>query len=450
VRLAYRDVSGVGYHSYDCQYATGLLRMVPPLFGLPQARVVHPVCGARGDDHCEFEVTWTSGPESVRRAATIGGILAAALTGAGAVVDPVLMAAGVALGAATAAAAGTKATMFARRRIRALEAQVREQGAQTDAQLQSLALLSSELRLEKALERITKSASTAIGGAQFALLVAEIDGMHAEAHSGIPPQSLSRLERWAHANQTQLRHAPMVLDNLAAVELLRPLADDGELPLGSACIAPLIYADRLLGVLVALAPGPTVFFPKDVRSLEIYAGHAAIALWNARLVEQLELHAAEDSLTGLANRRAFDMACAAELDRVARHGETAGLVLFDLDHFKQINDTYGHPFGDQMLEAVAGVLRSVVRSHDTVARIGGEEFALLLPGATLDEAHEIAERARERVGTIVLPDGALSCSAGVAVAEGAQTRVSDLFAEADRALYAAKRAGRGRTILALG
>lgn len=85
-----------------------------------------------------------------------------------------------------------------------------------------------------------------------------------------------------------------------------------------------------------------------------------------------------------------------------------------------------------------------------MARIGGEEFALLLPGATLREAPEIVERARERVGTIVLPDGALSCSAGVAVAEGAQTRGSDLFAEADRALYAAKRAGRGRTSLAVG
>jgi hypothetical protein len=126
------------------QYATGLLRMVSPLFGLPHARVVHPLCGARGDDHCEFEVTWTSGPESVRRAATIGGILAAALTGAGTVLDPMLdpmlIAAGVALGVATAAATGTKATMFARRRIRALEAQVREQRAQTDAPLQSLAL----------------------------------------------------------------------------------------------------------------------------------------------------------------------------------------------------------------------------------------------------------------------------------------------------------------------
>jgi diguanylate cyclase (GGDEF)-like protein len=448
VRLAYRDVSGVGYHAYDCQYATGLLRMVPPLFGLPHARVDHPVCGVRGDDCCEFEVTWTSGPQSVRRAATIGGLLAAALTGAGAVFGPALVAAGVALGAATAAAAGTRATMFARRRIEALEAQVREQGAQTDAQLQSLALLSSELRLDKALERITQSASTMIGGAQFALLVAEIDGMRAEAHSGIPLPSLTRLERWAYANQKELRRSPMVLDTLAAVELLAPLAEDETLPLGSACVAPLIFADRLLGVLVALAPGATVFFPKDLRSLEIYAGHAAIALWNARLVGELELHAAEDSLTGLANRRAFDVACAAELNRVARHGETVGLVLFDLDHFKQINDTYGHPFGDRMLEAVAGVLRLMVRAHDTVARIGGEEFALLLPGATLCEAHEIAERARERVGTIVLPDGALSCSAGVAVAEGAQTRGSDLFAEADRALYAAKRAGRGRTSLA--
>jgi two-component system cell cycle response regulator len=134
----------------------------------------------------------------------------------------------------------------------------------------------------------------------------------------------------------------------------------------------------------------------------------------------------------------------------ARHDGSVALVLFDIDHVMQINDTNGHPFGDQTLVAVSGALHAVVRAHETVARIGGEEFALLLPGATLDEAHEIAERARGQLGTIALPHGALSCSVGVALAQGAEARDSDLFAEADRALYSAKRQGRGRTILAVG
>jgi diguanylate cyclase (GGDEF)-like protein len=448
VRLAYRDIAGVGYHPYDCQYTTGLLRTVPALFGLPFARVAHPMCGARGDAHCEFEVTWTSGLHSIRRAGVIGGIVAASMAGAGALLDPALLAGGLAVATITAAVTSARVTMFMRRRIAALEAQVREHGSEADVQLDSLALLTSELRLDRALDRITQSASTTIGGAQFALLVAEVDGMRAEAHSGIPPRSLARLARWAHENQKELRRAPVVLDNLAAVELLRPLADDEELPLGSACVAPLIFADRLLGVLIALAPGATVFLPGDLRSLEIYAGHAAIALWNARLVEQLERDAAEDSLTGLANRRAFDLACAAELDRAARHGNGVALILFDIDHFKQINDTYGHPFGDQTLVAVAGVLRSMVRGHDTVARIGGEEFALLLPGVSLDGAREVAERARAQLSTIAMPHGDLSCSAGVALAE-AEADGGHLFADADRALYSAKRQGRGRTILAV-
>ncbi|HEX3979340.1 MAG TPA: diguanylate cyclase [Solirubrobacteraceae bacterium] len=455
VRLAYRDIAGIGYHPSDCQYTTGLLRTVPALFGLPFARVAHPMCGARGDDHCEFDVTWTSGVQSVRRSSVIGGILAAGLVGAGALVEPALLGVGVGVGAMTAGVTGARVLAFMRRRIRTLEAQVLEHGQEADAQLESLALLSSELQLDKALDRIIQSASTTIGGAQFALLVAEVDGMRAETHSGMPSQSLRRLAHWAHENQKELRQAPVVLDNLAALELLRPLAEDDEMPLGSACIAPLIFGDRLLGFLIALAPGATVFLPNDLRSLEIYAGHAAIALWNARLVEQLERDAAEDALTGLANRRAFDLACAAELDRAGRHGETVAMVVLDLDHFKQINDTYGHPFGDQTLVATANVLRSVVRAHDMVARIGGEEFALLLPGAAAQAAQEIAERAREQLATIALPHGALSCSAGVAVsgqpavAGEAAAVAGELMQEADRALYEAKRQGRGRTVHAV-
>jgi diguanylate cyclase (GGDEF)-like protein len=257
---------------------------------------------------------------------------------------------------------------------------------------------------------------------------------------------MRRLAGWADGRRRELLGAPIVLDDLGADVTLGPLAEAEEVPLGSACAVGLVRGDRLLGALIALAPGATVFFPKDVRSLEIYAGHAAIALWNARLVETLELHAAEDALTGLANRRGFDEACAAELDRLVRHGGTVVLVLFDLDHFKEINDTYGHPFGDRMLVAASAVLRSLVRGHDTVARIGGEEFALLLPGATLVEGEEVAERARERLATIELPRGVLSCSAGVAIAGATEGGYGELLAEADRALYEAKRQGRGRTV----
>ena len=450
VRLVYRDVAGLGYHRYDCQCTTGLLRMVPPLFGLPQARVSHPVCGARGAEQCEFDVTWTAGRQSLRRVAIPGAALATGLAGAGAVAGPALIGAGAVAAVATACLTAVRAVAVARRRIRALEVQVRELGEESELQLQALASLSCELRLDKALERIAETARTTIGGAHFALLVAEADEMRPEADSGIPAGSVARLARWAHAHQQQLRRGPIVFDDLAAADELAAVSVDRELPLQSACAVPLIYGDRLLGVLVALAPAATVLFPKDVRSLELYAGHAAIALWNARLVEQLELHAAEDSLTGLANRRAFDGACAAELDRLARHGGTLALVVFDLDHFKQINDSYGHPFGDRILIAVAALLRTVLRAHDTVARLGGEEFGLLLPGATLDEAHEIAERARELLGTVALPHGTLSCSAGVAVAGRPETSAAELFEEADRALYEAKRQGRGRTAIGLG
>jgi diguanylate cyclase (GGDEF)-like protein len=448
VQLRYRDVAGVGYHRYDCDYTIGLLHAVPRLFGMPSARVTHPRCGTRGDDCCAFEVTWSDGLRNLKRASLIAAALAVCLVWVGLRVDLALPEIGVGLCVAASGVAGTRWAFFMRRRIDALETAVREQDLAADAQLESLAALSSELRLGAALERITASAGTAISGARFALLIAEPGRMRADGSSSVPERSLARLEAWAHENQSRLRQGPVVLDSLAAVPSLRSLSEDEELPLGSACAAPLLFHEQLLGALIALAPGATVFLPNDARSLEIYAGHAAIALWNARLVGRLEREAAEDPLTGLANRRSLSLACSAEVDRAARHGSAVALVMLDIDHFKLINDTYGHPFGDEILVTVAEALRAAVREHDTVGRIGGEEFALLLPGADVDESHEIAERARALIATIKLPHGDLSCSAGVSATIGSVAGESDLFAAADRALYEAKRQGRGRTILA--
>jgi len=444
--LAYRDISGAGHHRIDCDYTAALLRTIPELFGLPPAQVSHPLCGTRGDDHCEFVVIWTEGPHRDRPTLAGAGAAIVALAAAGIAVHPLLFAAG-GVGIAIFATWVVRSRQYMRQRIVALENQIRDQELAASDQLTTLSVLSSELRLDEVLDRITASASNAIGGAGFVLLQAGDGCMVADRCAEIPPSIVRRLEQWAQTHRDSLGRGSIMVDDLARVAELEALATDPQMPLGSACFAPLLSSGELLGVLVAVAPGPTSFLPGDQRSLEIHAGQAAIVLTNARLVEQLEHEAAEDPLTGLANRRVFQSTCRVELDRAARHGTALALVMFDLDHFKAINDTYGHPFGDSVLINVGRSLRSVVRGYDTTARIGGEEFALLLPGADADRAREVADRAREQIAAIELPRGVLSCSAGVALTVGRDALESDLIGEADRALYAAKRQGRARTVL---
>jgi diguanylate cyclase (GGDEF)-like protein len=448
LRLAYRDVSGVGYHPFDCDYTTGLLRTVPQLFGYPPARVSHQFCGAAGADHCQYDVQWVGGPDAARGPLILAGAAGAIFAGVGAFVDPVLAGAGGALAASAAVVASVRGALFMRRRITALETRVRDQELQADAQLASLAALSSELRLDEVLDAITASASTSVGGAEFALLIAEAGRMRADRHSGLSADSLWRIEHWAQENEALLSDGSVVVDDLGSVPALAKLTIDPTLPLGSACAAPLLFRDRLLGALVALAPGANVFLPQDVRALGACAAHAAIALSNARLVEQLEREAAEDPLTGLANKRSFELAYAAELGRAQRDGGSTAIVTLDIDHFKQINDRYHHSFGDQVLVAVGSAVRAAVRGYDTVARLGGDEFVVLLPATTAEEAEVVAERARSLVADIELPEGKLSCSAGVAAVSGTDAPRSGILDAADAALYEAKRDGRNRTRLA--
>jgi diguanylate cyclase (GGDEF)-like protein len=444
LRLSYRDASGVGYHHFDCEYTMGLLRTVPQLFGFPPARVSHQFCGAAGADHCEFDVQWVGGMRPNSRPLILAGVSGVIFAGAGAAVDPLLMVIGAGLAAAAGGAAALRSALFMRRRISALETRIRDQELQVDAQVASLAALSSELRLDEVLDQITASASSAVGGAQFALLIAEADRMRADRHSGLSQDSLWRLEHWTYESEQLLSNGPIVIDDLGSVPSLAELTIDAELPLGSACAAPLMFRDRLLGALIALAPGANVFLPQDVRALAACAAHAAIALSNARLVEQLEREAAEDPLTGLANKRKFELAYAAELNRASRDGSSLAIVTLDIDHFKEINDHYHHSFGDQVLVAVANAVRSAVRTYDTVARLGGDEFVVLLPGASVDEAGAVAERARALIAEIDLPQGKLSCSAGVAAISGEELEPGEILDAADAALYSAKRHGRNR------
>jgi diguanylate cyclase (GGDEF)-like protein len=165
----------------------------------------------------------------------------------------------------------------------------------------------------------------------------------------------------------------------------------------------------------------------------------------AKVIGQLVEAADTDYLTGLLNRRAFDLEFRGQCDRARRAGVPLALAMFDLDHFKQINDRHGHAEGDRVLCDFAALLGRELRGGDTLARVGGEEFAVVLFGVGLDEAVVFSERiGRELQRLGKQRDAALSTSAGVAALSASEPEPATLLLAADRALYAAKQAGRRR------
>jgi diguanylate cyclase (GGDEF)-like protein len=169
--------------------------------------------------------------------------------------------------------------------------------------------------------------------------------------------------------------------------------------------------------------------------------------WLSRQRADLEALAASDPLTGLGNYRAFHEQLERNVTEARVLGTALSVVALDLDHFKMINDTYGHGEGDKLLQATALTLSRTVRDGDFVARVGGEEFGLLLKGAGAETAAALAERCRAVLAALEVPGAPLSCSAGVACFPAHGKDPSQLLESADGALYWAKRSGRNRTRL---
>ena len=163
---------------------------------------------------------------------------------------------------------------------------------------------------------------------------------------------------------------------------------------------------------------------------------------------KLEELATTDALTGAYNRRKFNELILAEIERVRRYGHPLSLFILDIDHFKRINDTRGHETGDEVLVVLAGLIRAGIRATDSLARWGGEEFVVLSPEVTVEEAMGLAERLRAAAGTHEYSFvGKVTASIGVAQHRAGET-ADELFARADEALYRAKQGGRDRVELA--
>jgi diguanylate cyclase (GGDEF)-like protein len=268
---------------------------------------------------------------------------------------------------------------------------------------------------------------------------------------------------WEGGDLAQVRE-----DALLAVVRLGLKREDGELilkALPESLTAAAVALDRDVGhqkpveeLLVDVNRSlldMTQNYEKAMRRLEqLIAEKENLALELRAANERLELLASQDSLTGLANKRAFQSALERDLARAERDRTFVSLVIADVDFFKKVNDRYGHPVGDEVLKRVAGALTSRLRAGDLATRWGGEEFAIILPGTNALGARIVADRLRKAVEELELfsVQGPFRVTSSFGTATvcgpGCAGRSPDLVERADHALYAAKQAGRNRVMSA--
>jgi len=227
---------------------------------------------------------------------------------------------------------------------------------------------------------------------------------------------------------------------------------------GSVALAPLVLKGKIIGSLNQGSRKAGHFVGHEATDLlEHLAAATAMCIDNAVSHERLKLDGLTDALTGISNRRFFERRLKEEVERWRRSGSSLCCVVVDIDHFKRVNDKYGHQIGDVILKRVAQELGKVLRSSDVLARYGGEEFVLLLPEMSLSVAAEIADRLREDISTIkfdekILTNFQVTVSLGLASLSAEDDHeVSPghwLFQQADNALYQAKNGGRNQVAIA--
>jgi diguanylate cyclase (GGDEF)-like protein len=253
------------------------------------------------------------------------------------------------------------------------------------------------------------------------------------------------------------------IDDLAAAATEAVPADtelqlqmDGETTFGStdslddATSVPLRIADRTWVLAVESPGGPDLSLPiaLAVLGISLAALLASLILaWSrSERMQELEREASQDSLTGLKNRRHFEEELAAAMARSRRHGSTGALLMLDIDEFKRVNDSRGHPAGDRLIKGIAEVLRRRTRASDALARLGGDEFAVVLPRCTREEARQAAEAIAREVRDRCSEEAAVPVTVSIGVAmfgDDPRTSVATVVSEADTAMYAAKDEGRG-------
>ncbi len=254
------------------------------------------------------------------------------------------------------------------------------------------------------------------------------------------------------SSRSQDAHGAWPPDDLVAPPVVAVVATEAQVAsLEGRRAYPLVLAGMVVGVLETEAIADTEVDEDTEQVLSALLSTAAAALESAHLHSTAREQADQDGLTGLANRRRFEVDVDDEWQRCRRYGRPLSVVMVDLDHFKRLNDEHGHQLGDEVLRAASAALAGVLRSSDTAYRYGGEEFVVMLRETGIEEAAAVAERMRHAVAGVTIATSGLlvSASAGVAERHASMGHHTELVAAADAALYEAKRSGRDRVHAAL-
>ena len=380
--------------------------------------------------------------------------------------DTVGIAAGVAVGGALVAAGGGLILLRRLRRGRTPEERVSELVRELDLRMRQLGeSLQEELERTKEesrrsrylgelawtieseeVMRRTLDAAAALEGVDAALITAlDAEGQPITRGVGLSEEEMKQLELDQRTGSGRVQSLTI------SYAQTPPTSADDPQPVAMALQVPVEARSRTIGVLSVFSRDELRPFPEETqRALEDLASRAGPALDNARRYLEARRLADLDARTGLHNARYFEETMEREVARAGRYDRKLALVVFDLDDFKQINDRLGHLAGNAALAGVADRMRDVLRSADIAARYGGDEFAVILPEAGIDEARKFYDRLRKHIeATPIPPVGQISLSCGIGELEKQQGRREDgetFFKRVDDALYRAKSAGKGQVV----
>lgn len=314
----------------------------------------------------------------------------------------------------------------------------------------TVALLST-IELDVLLDQVLTVALRAVPAAEKGMLLIsdratghmQVRAVRGYTDPRLRPQSFFQPTR--HLARAIRERSPLLVEHTALEYPPRYRAEIPELrAVAASVVAPLLLGDDVIGLLALDSTKRHAFGESDLRLLAAFAATSGVAIRNAQMHAEVQRQAITDPLTGLYNRRGFFELGQRELERARRFKHPLAVILFDLDHFKHVNDTYGHAVGDRVIYSVAERARKCVRHIDLLGRYGGEEFVAFLPETDISMLYQVGERLRQCIADapVQTDQGSIpvTISLGVTVA-GEDANVANLISRADGAMYAAKQRG---------
>ena len=320
----------------------------------------------------------------------------------------------------------------------------------------SIEIITSSLDLEETVRRVTEQARRVVPYDRATIQILHDGKLEVLGGMGFSDPSVIKGLRFPYPEEESLstraiRERRPWMSNDVSKDFPRFVQVDSSVPSHSWIGAPLIAHGDVIGLMSFDSIQKNFYNERHLELARAFAGPVAIALENARLHEETYKLAMEDALTGIGSRHAFELNSRYLFEKIHREGRILSVGMLDIDRFKQVNDDFGHPVGDVVLQHICKACENGLRASDLIARYGGEEIVILFPDTRLEQAADILERIRLVVSKLEYPGVNRPVTVSAGVSGSTQQDISsmaDLIREADLALYGAKAHGRNRVLIA--